>query len=107
MGRRFGCIIFDPPVFIKTRRKLTQGLEGYLRRNAEAMKLVEGGGFFVTSSCSSYLPWNGFLSMIQRASVRAGRSIRILSHGSQALDHPILPALKKTAYLKCLFLRVE
>jgi len=107
MGRRFGCIIFDPPAFIKTRRNLAQGLEGYLRRNAEAMKLVERGGFFITSSCSSYLSWDGFLSMIRKASLRAGRPIRILSYGSQASDHPILPALKKTAYLKCLFLRVD
>jgi 23S rRNA (cytosine1962-C5)-methyltransferase len=107
MARRFGCIVFDPPAFIKTRRNLAQGLEGYLRRNAEAMKLVERGGFYVTSSCSSYLSWDGFLSVIQKASLRAGRAIRILSYGSQASDHPILPALKKTAYLKCLFLRVD
>lgn len=106
MGRKFGCIIFDPPAFIKTRRNLNQGLDGYLRRNAAVMKLVEGGGFFVTSSCSSYLPWDGFLSMIQGASVRAGRQIRILLQGSQALDHPIIPALRKTAYLKCLFIQV-
>ena len=107
MARRFGCIIFDPPAFIKTRRNLTQGIEGYLRRNAEAMKLVERGGLFVTSSCSSYLSWNGFLSMIEKASLRAERTIRILANGSQAPDHPIIPALKKTAYLKCLFLQVD
>jgi 23S rRNA (cytosine1962-C5)-methyltransferase len=106
-AKRFDCIIFDPPAFIKTRRKLPQGLEGYLRRNAEAMKLVERGGLFVTSSCSSYLSWDGFLSMIQKASLMAGRIIRILAYGSQAPDHPILPALKKTGYLKCLFLRVD
>ena len=107
MARRFGCIVFDPPAFIKTRRNFAQGLEGYLRRNAEAMKLVEPGGFFVTSSCSSYLSWDGFWSMIQKAASRAERAIRILTHGSQAPDHPILPALRKTAYLKCFFLRVD
>jgi 23S rRNA (cytosine1962-C5)-methyltransferase len=89
------------------RRNFAQGLEGYLRRNAAAIKLVEPGGFFVTSSCSSYLSWDGFWSMIQRAALRAERAIRILAHGSQAPDHPILPALRKTAYLKCLFLRVD
>jgi 23S rRNA (cytosine1962-C5)-methyltransferase len=104
---RFGCIVFDPPAFIKTRRKLPQGLEGYLRRNADAMKLVEREGLFITSSCSSHLPWDGFLSMIQKASLMAGRTIRILAQGSQAPDHPIVPALKKTAYLKCLFLRLD
>jgi 23S rRNA (cytosine1962-C5)-methyltransferase len=106
-ARKFGCVVFDPPAFIKTRRKLHQGLEGYLRRNADAMKLVERGGFFVTSSCSSHLPWDGFLSMIQKASLIAGRTIRILAQGSQAPDHPIVPALKKTSYLKCLFLRMD
>jgi len=107
MGRKFGCIIFDPPAFIKTRRNLTQGLDGYLRRNAGAMKLVQRGGLLVTSSCSSYLSWDGFLSMIEKTSLIAERTIRILTHGTQAPDHPILPALKKTAYLKCLFLRVD
>jgi len=107
IGRRFGCIIFDPPAFIKTRRNLAQGLEGYLRRNAEAMRLVGRGGFFITSSCSSYLSWDAFLSVVKKASLRAGRTIRILAYGTQAPDHPILPALKKTAYLKCLFLWVD
>ncbi|MFB0508237.1 MAG: class I SAM-dependent rRNA methyltransferase [Thermodesulfobacteriota bacterium] len=93
IGRRFGCIIFDPPAFIKTRRNLAQGLEGYLRRNAEAMRLVGRGGFFITSSCSSYLSWDAFLSVVKKASLRAGRTIRILAYGTQAPDHPILPAL--------------
>ena len=106
-ARKFGCIIFDPPAFIKTRKNFPRGLEGYMRRNAEAMKLVEGGGFFVTSSCSSYLSWDGFLSMIQKASLMAGRTTRILAQGSQAPDHPVVPALKKTGYLKCLFLRLD
>jgi 23S rRNA (cytosine1962-C5)-methyltransferase len=106
-ARKFGCIVFDPPAFIKTRRKLHQGLEGYLRRNAEAMKLVERGGLFVTSSCSSHLSRDAFLSMIQKASLMAGRTIRILAQGSQAPDHPIVPALKKSGYLKCLFLRLD
>ena len=106
-ARRFGGIVLDPPAFIKTRRKLPQGLEGYLRRNAEAMKLVERGGSFVPSSCSSHLSWDGFLSMIQKASLMAGRTIRILAQESQAPDHPIIPALKKTGYLKCLFLRLD
>jgi 23S rRNA (cytosine1962-C5)-methyltransferase len=44
---------------------------------------------------------------IQKAALRAKRAIRILTYGSQAPDHPILPALRKTAYLKCLFLRVD
>jgi 23S rRNA (cytosine1962-C5)-methyltransferase len=106
-ARKCGCIVFDPPAFIKTRRKLHQGLEGYLRRNAEAMKLVERGGLFVTSSCSSHLSRDAFLSMIQKASLMAGRTIRILAQGSQAPDHPIVPALKKSGYLKCLFLRLD
>ncbi len=107
IGRRFGCVVFDPPAFIKKRRNLAQGLAGYLRRNAEAMKLVGRGGFFITSSCSSHLSWDAFLSMIKNASLRAGRATRILAYGTQAPDHPILPALKKTAYLKCLFLWVD
>jgi 23S rRNA (cytosine1962-C5)-methyltransferase len=107
MVRSFGCIIFDPPAFIKTKRNLAQGLEGYLRRNAAAMSSVERGGFFITSSCSSYLSPEAFLSMIKKASLRAGRTIRILAHGTQAPDHPILPGLKKTGYLKCLFLGVD
>ncbi len=105
--RNFGCIIFDPPAFIKTRRNLAQGLEGYLRRNADAMRLVEPGGFYITSSCSSHLSWDASLSMIKKASLRARRTTRILAYGNQAPDHPILPALKKTAYLKCLFLQMD
>ena len=41
---RFGCIILDPPAFVKSRAKVREALKGYKEINLRAMKLLEPGG---------------------------------------------------------------
>jgi 23S rRNA (cytosine1962-C5)-methyltransferase len=47
-----------------------------------------------------------FLEMIVDASVDAKRHVRILKYLSQPLDHPILPHIPETEYLKGYLLQV-
>jgi 23S rRNA (cytosine1962-C5)-methyltransferase len=46
------------------------------------------------------------LEVIVDASVDAKRSVRIVSYLAQALDHPILPQIPETEYLKGFLLQV-
>jgi len=104
---RFGCIILDPPAFVKSRAKVREALKGYKEINLRAMKLLEPGGALVTCSCSHHIDEDLFREMLIDAAQSAGRQARLLEMRSQSRDHPILLAARETQYLKCAVLVVD
>ena len=104
---RFGCIVLDPPAFVKSRAKVREGLKGYKEINLRAMKLLEPGGALVTCSCSHHVDQDLFKEMLIDAAYSAGRRARLLEMRSQARDHPVLLAARETQYLKCAILVVD
>jgi 23S rRNA (cytosine1962-C5)-methyltransferase len=104
---RFGCIILDPPAFVKSRAKVREGLKGYKDINLRAMRLLERGGVLVTCSCSHPIDESLFREMLIDAAFSAGRQARLLEMRTQARDHPMLLAARETQYLKCAVLVVD
>jgi 23S rRNA (cytosine1962-C5)-methyltransferase len=104
---RFGCIILDPPAFVKSRAKVREALKGYKEINLRAMRLLEAGGILVTCSCSHHIDQELFREMLIDAAWSAGRQARLLEMRTQSRDHPMLLAAKETQYLKCAILQVE
>jgi 23S rRNA (cytosine1962-C5)-methyltransferase len=104
---RFGCVVLDPPAFVKSRAKVREGLKGYKEINLRAMKLLEPGGALVTCSCSHHVDQDLFKEMLIDAAWSAGRQARLLEMRSQARDHPMLLAARETQYLKCAILIVD
>jgi 23S rRNA (cytosine1962-C5)-methyltransferase len=103
----FGCIILDPPAFVKSRAKVRKALKGYKEINLRAMRLLEPGGVLVTCSCSHHIDQDLFREMLIDAALSAGRQARLLEMRSQARDHPMLIAARETQYLKCAILIVD
>ena len=104
---RFGCIILDPPAFVKSRAKIREGLKGYKEINLRAMKLLEPGGALVTCSCSHHVDQDLFKEMLIDAAYAAGRQARLLEMGYQARDHPMLRAAREPQHLKCAILIID
>jgi len=104
---RFGCIVLDPPAFVKSRAKVREALKGYKEINLRAMKLLEPGGALVTCSCSHHIDQELFREMLIDAAYSAGRQAKLLEMRSQARDHPALLAARETQYLKCAILIVD
>jgi 23S rRNA (cytosine1962-C5)-methyltransferase len=104
---RFGCIILDPPAFVKSRAKVREALKGYKEINLRAMKLLEVGGTLVTCSCSHHINQDLFREMLIDAAFSAGRQAQLREMRSQARDHPVLLAVRETQYLKCAILAIE
>jgi 23S rRNA (cytosine1962-C5)-methyltransferase len=104
---RFGCIILDPPAFVKSRAKVREALKGYKEINLRAMKLLAPGGVLVTCSCSHHIDQDLFKEMLIDAAYAAGRQARLLEMRSQARDHPMLLAARETQYLKCAILVID
>jgi 23S rRNA (cytosine1962-C5)-methyltransferase len=105
-GERFGCIVLDPPAFVKSRAKVREGLKGYKEINLRAIKMLEPGGILISCSCSHHIDVELFKEMLIDAAYSADRSVRLLEMRSQARDHPIVLAAPETQYLKCAILIV-
>lgn len=99
-GERFGAVVLDPPAFAKTRKAAGSALKGYREINALGLNLVEPGGFFFTSSCSHHVFEDRFLQAINEAAREAGKELRLIRRGEQSPDHPVLPSMPETRYLK-------
>lgn len=100
-SERFGVVVLDPPAFVKSKKKLTEAVRGYLTVNRRAMELVEPGGYLFTCSCSYHMERELFLDTLRKAAAQAGRRARLVEMRGQAFDHPVLLACPETDYLKC------
>ncbi len=105
-GRRFDLVVLDPPAFIKRRKDVRQGLQGYHRINELAMRLVEPGGYLVSASCSLHCTEESLMDIVRASSRQLQRDVRVIGRGYQGPDHPVHPAIAETAYLKTLFCQV-
>ena len=82
-------------------------LRGYREINALGAALVEPGGWLFTSSCSWHVQEDRFLEAVVDGARDAGRRLRLVRRGEQAPDHPVLPEVPETRYLKSLAFLVE
>ena len=100
-GQRFGVVVLDPPAFAKQRKAVSSALRGYREINTLGLTVVEHGGMFFTSTCSWHILEDRFLDEVHKAARAAGKRIRMVYRGGQASDHPVLPGVPETRYLKC------
>jgi 23S rRNA (cytosine1962-C5)-methyltransferase len=107
MARKYDVVICDPPAFVKSRKDLKIGAQGYRKLVRLAAPLVARGGFFFVASCSHLVDQTNFADQVRRGLRDAQRSGRILRTSGAALDHPVHPSLPETAYLKGLTLQLD
>lgn len=105
-GERFDIVVVDPPAFIKRRKDLTNGEQAYRRINELAIRLLEKDGILLSASCSMHLKRDVLVDILRQASRHLDRNLQVIEQGYQGPDHPVLPAIPETEYLKALFCRV-
>lgn len=96
----YDFIILDPPAFTKSRSTIDNAMKGYKEINLRAMKLLRGGGYFATCSCSHFISDEMFREMLASAAADAGVTLRQIEARQQGKDHPILWTAPESAYLK-------
>jgi 23S rRNA (cytosine1962-C5)-methyltransferase len=106
-AKSFDVVICDPPAFVKSRKDLKSGAQGYRKLVRLAAPLVSDNGFLFVASCSHLVDPGLFAEQVRRGLHDSGRSGRILLSSGAALDHPVHPGLPETAYLKALTLQLD
>jgi 23S rRNA (cytosine1962-C5)-methyltransferase len=105
-GKLWDVVMLDPPSFTKTRGNIEKAIAGYKEINLRGMKLLKPGGFLVTSSCTNLIHPDLFVETIQLAAKDAKRKLRQVVLHTQSSDHPIVPGMENTNYLKFLIVQV-
>ncbi len=106
-GKKYDVVMLDPPAFTKSRATIQKAVTGYKEINLRGMKLINDGGFLVTSSCTNLVDPELFLHTIQQAARDAKKKIKQVVFNAQSSDHPIVWGLENTNYLKFLIVEVR
>lgn len=106
-GKKYDCIVLDPPAFAKSRRDLSTALRGYKELNLRALKMLRPGGILVSCSCSYHVTPTDLLDTVAAAALDSHRILRLLENRGASVDHPMMVGIPETAYLKCMIVLVS
>lgn len=99
-GRRFDCIVLDPPKLAPTVAHAERAARAYKDINRLAFKLLEPGGVLFTFSCSGGISGDLFHKIVASAGVDAGVDGYITHRLGGASDHPMTLRFPEGEYLK-------
>ncbi|MEQ3626669.1 MAG: class I SAM-dependent rRNA methyltransferase [Celeribacter sp.] len=105
-GARFDVVICDPPAFAPNKQALEAGLRAYERIARMAAGLVSEGGILCVCSCSHAADLTRFRNASARGIGKGGRRAQLIHTGFAGADHPLLPQLAESGYLKSLVFRM-
>jgi 23S rRNA (cytosine1962-C5)-methyltransferase len=97
---RWDLIILDPPSFTRNRASVPDALRGYKEIHLRALRLLRPGGVLATFCCSHHVDTGLFQDAILSAAYDARKILRRVASYPQAPDHPIIPMIPETEYLK-------
>jgi 23S rRNA (cytosine1962-C5)-methyltransferase len=97
---RFDVIVLDPPSFTRNRAAVPDALRGYKEIHLRALKLLKRGGTLATFCCSHHVDAETFQDVILAAAFDAHRTLRRVAIYGQSPDHPVIPVIPETEYLK-------
>ncbi|HUC85399.1 MAG TPA: class I SAM-dependent rRNA methyltransferase [Candidatus Acidoferrales bacterium] len=97
---RFDLIVLDPPSFTRNRASVPDALRGYKEIHLRALKLLKTGGTLATFCCSHHVSADLFLDSLLSAAFDTRKILRRVAIYAQSPDHPVIPMIPETEYLK-------
>lgn len=104
-GKRYGCILLDPPPFAPSKKNKPDAMVAHTRLHKLALRLLDEGGYLISSSCSYHVGADDLGESASHAAVQAGRSLRVLDIGGAGPDHPGVPGMPESRYLHTLYMQ--
>ena len=100
-------IILDPPPFAKSKSALEGALRGYKEINLRAVKRLVRGGVLATYTCSHHMQDAELRQVLAEVATDARRKLRVLEWAHQPTDHPVVPTMPESEYLRGYIVRAE
>lgn len=98
-GERWDLVISDPPSMAPSEAAKPRALAAYKKLHALGASVLEEGGVFCASSCSSHVPLEDFLGTLDDRTLQR-RDLRVVEIAGAGSDHPTLPSFPEGRYLK-------
>ena len=105
--RSHKVVICDPPAFVKSKKDLKAGLQGYRKLARLCGEVTAKDGVLLIASCSHNAPLGEFTAAVARGLADAGRGGKIIRTAGAGPDHPVHPLLPESAYLKALVFHLD
>ncbi|MBU1220475.1 class I SAM-dependent rRNA methyltransferase [Myxococcota bacterium] len=102
----FSTVVCDPPALARKRTDIESALKAYHDLAVNCMKVTGSGGLILFCSCSSVVKKEMLLETISSASGVASKRVSLCGIYAAPADHPSIPFIPETNYLKCFLLRV-
>ncbi|MDX1757542.1 MAG: class I SAM-dependent rRNA methyltransferase [Marinobacter sp.] len=102
---KYDVVVLDPPALIPRRRDQKAGEQAYARLNQLGLRLLARDGILVSASCSMHLSQERLVDIIRNSGRKIDRFVQLLEQGHQAPDHPVIPGIPETDYIKACFVR--
>jgi len=103
---QFDVVVCDPPSFTRSRKNVTPAKAGYRHLHESLFRVLKSGGTLLTASCSHHIFRETFEETVSLAALKSGRTLQLLHRAGAAPDHPVLPSMPETEYLKFNIYRV-
>lgn len=100
-------VVADPPAFVKSKKDVKAGLQGYRKLARLCAEVTAPGGILLIASCSHNAPLDEFTAAVARGLGDANRAGRIIRTAGAGPDHPVHPLLPESAYLKALVFHLD
>lgn len=97
---KFDLIVLDPPSFTRNRAAVPDALRGYKELHVRALKLLKPGGTLATFYCSHHVNASLFQDTVLSAAFDTRKVLRRVAAYTQSPDHPVIPMIPETEYLK-------
>lgn len=105
-SNKYDVIVLDPPSFTKSKKTVDSAISGYIDLNKKCLNKLKSGGYLFTFSCSHHISEDVFENIIVKSAKSAKKKIQIIDSDITSYDHPVLPQMEETKYLKSLIIRV-
>jgi 23S rRNA (cytosine1962-C5)-methyltransferase len=103
----YDVVILDPPSFTKSKKNINSATEGYIELNSKAMNLLMPDSILFSFSCSHHIDEKAFENILIKSALKAKRKIQIIDFKNCSYDHPVLPQMSETKYLKTFIINVK
>ncbi len=104
--RTFDVVVLDPPPFAPSRRQVESARRGYKDLALRGLRLLRSGGTLFFFCCSHAFGRDALLDVLREAALNGRRDAKVVAELHQPPDHPVLPHVAETDYLKGFVLEV-
>jgi 23S rRNA (cytosine1962-C5)-methyltransferase len=101
----YDLVITDPPSLAKREVERNRATQAYGRLNANAIRLLRGGGILLAASCSAHVSADEFFGAVRQAARQSGRRFEEIEITQHAPDHHA--TFPEAEYLKGIYLRFD